>query len=307
MRGQIRKFLPGTWEHIYRRSCDGGLLFYSVRDRLVYFSIASVVAKKYQIEVMGLCLMIDHIHELIRSEHEQDRICYERDTNAWFAKAWNESCGRKGPVFETYGSAWKRGEKQLRTAFAYLANNGPERKLTKRAEDYQWNFLAYAVSDHPFSCPLSSSRPSAHLRWAIEYVDSLARSGRPLTYPLLDRMFDNLNEMEQLQLTDHIVCAYNVIDYQVSISLYGSYETLLQAVNSNTGAEYEIKESFCGVSDREYLPMLSVMEKKFPSDPKAFLGWDVERRLQLLPVLRNVSYARTEQISKFLHLKLRRM
>ena len=307
MRGQIRKFIPGAWEHIYRRSCDGGLLFYSVHDRLVYFSIVSVVARKYQIDVMGLCLMVDHIHELVRAAHEQDRICYERETHAWFAKAWNASCGRKGPVFETYGSALKQREKQLRTAFAYLANNGPERKLTKRAEDYQWNFLAYAVSDHPFSSPLSSGRPSAHLRWAIEYVDSLARTGRPLTYPLLGHLFDGLSEKEQFQLTDRIICAYNVIDYQASIRLYGSYESMLLAVNSNTGAEYDIKESFCGVSDRDYGPMFSVMEKQYPSNPKAFLAMDTAHRQQLFPVLREASYARSGQIAKFLHLELRRM
>lgn len=306
MKGQTRTFIPGTWEHIYKRSADGGLLFYSVRDRLVYFTIFALAAKRYHIEVMALCLMFDHIHEMLRARYSSDRKRFEQYCNSVFSREWNESAERNGPVFESYGSAPKKGEKYQRNCFAYIQNNGPERKLCRRAEDYQWNFLAYATSRHPFSEPVRRHHISRALEKSLDRVSSLHRCGRYLGYRVLESLSDGLNPIEIKQLTDHIISTYNVIDYQASISLYGDYETLLTAINSNTGAEHDIREKQVGVTDKDYLSMISLVHRAHPelSDIKRILTWDTDRRMELFQLIRKHTYATGAQIAKFLHLKL---
>ena len=89
-----------------------------------------------------------------------------------FVKEYNRYHNRVGPLFsECFGSAPKAGLKLLRTAIAYLFNNPVERLLCKRAQEYRWNFLAYAASDNPFSDPLVLKKASRRLRRALKEVD----------------------------------------------------------------------------------------------------------------------------------------
>ena len=67
MKGRYRVFKAGALHHIYQRTYDGYLIFYSVRDFLVFFTLLCTTARKYKITVLGLCLMYDHIHVLVKA------------------------------------------------------------------------------------------------------------------------------------------------------------------------------------------------------------------------------------------------
>ena len=60
-----RRFLEEEVSHTYQRIRHGFNVFYEVEDYLVYYTMFSVMSKRYDIIVYGLCLMIDHIHSLI--------------------------------------------------------------------------------------------------------------------------------------------------------------------------------------------------------------------------------------------------
>jgi len=59
---------------------------------------------------------------------------------------------------------------------------------------------------------------------------------------MLKHLFQLLNKREALQLRDLILRSYNPINYDLIISLYGSLKNAMIAINSNTGAEYDIQE-----------------------------------------------------------------
>ena len=226
-----RIFYKDTLTHCYQRTADGGLLFYSHSDYLVYFTIYCVKARKYGISVLELCQMPDHVHDSIIAHCQSQIENFKRETNCGFSREWNERCKTKGPVMESpFGSAPKLGDKKARTNLIYVGNNPVERKMVQQAEEYRWNYLAYAVSKHPFSEKLVIRRSRWPLQKAVKEVKRQFRNGMPVNYAMHQRLYAPLNKGERLQLTDFIISTYNVIDYKRAIQLFGSYEKMISAM-----------------------------------------------------------------------------
>ncbi len=245
----------GAVGHIYQRARSGFVVFYSVKDSLVFFTIFSFTATKYKIRVLGLCLMYNHIHVLIEAENHEIVARFVQEFSSKFSKAYNARHALKGRLFTTFGLSNKRGDKQIRTSLAYLYNNPVEDRICKRAEEWNWSFLAYADSDHPYSEKLVLREASVGMRKAARTVRTLHAHQRPLTYEVLDNLFKPLNINEKMQLIDFIVREYSVIDFKKAISYYGSYRNMLTAFSSNTGSEYDIREPHDPYSGAAYRNM----------------------------------------------------
>lgn len=251
----------GIFYHCYQRPKDRGVIFYTVADHLLYFTIFCVVIPKYSVTVLKLVQMPDHLHHsMIENEYGQLGACLDLVTSL-FVREYNKAHGRKGPMFDTpFGRAPKKTDKSIRTNLTYLDNNPVERKLVELAEDYRWNYLAYAVSDHPFSPKILLRKASMPLRRALKMVKARHSKGRYLTGALLRRLFDSLpNRTECEQLTDYIIGTYSVIDHRAATSYFKSFENELITAHANTGSEYDIKEHFIGRSDACYVKMTRVL------------------------------------------------
>ena len=248
-----RFFITGALNHCYQNTHGGYLLFYNTSDYLVYFTILCTCAKDEGIRVISVCQMPDHTHcgAICKAKDKLSRF-YLR-VNSLFSRSDARINHRSGHLFNSpFGSAPKTDSKKVRTNLIYIGNNPVERKLTKRAIDYRWNYLAYYQNDHPFSEKLVIRRASAPMKRAVRAIKNLHRQNRPVTYELLQRLFSTLERREGLQLIDFIITTYNVIDYQYSINIFGSFEKMLLAMDSTTGNEYDIKEVFAGKSDKCY-------------------------------------------------------
>lgn len=57
MKTSQRRFSKGALNHVYQRTLNGFLIFYSVSDFLVYFTILCVVASKYHVRILMVSLM----------------------------------------------------------------------------------------------------------------------------------------------------------------------------------------------------------------------------------------------------------
>lgn len=244
-----RKVYRGVLNHCYQRTVDRIVLFYTVSDYLLYFTIFCITVSQYRVRILKLVLMPDHIHQAVIEEKGGEMSRFERDCHKRFAREYNKLCSRSGPLFEHhYGSAPKYENKRARSSLIYLDNNPVERKLAVRAEEYQWSFLAYANSDHPFSEKILLRKASPALRRALKEVRALHKAGRFLPYAMLQRLFKSLrDDCERKQLTDFIIVTYSVIDHKGAIQYFGSFEDELTAAHATSGSEYDIKESFDGV------------------------------------------------------------
>lgn len=295
----------GIFYHCYQRPKDRGVIFYTVADHLLYFTIFCVVIPKYSVTVLKLVQMPDHLHHsMIENEYGQLGACLDLVTSL-FVREYNKAHGRKGPMFDTpFGRAPKKTDKSIRTNLTYLDNNPVERKLVELAEDYRWNYLAYAVSDHPFSPKILLRKASMPLRRALKMVKARHSKGRYLTGALLRRLFDSLpNRTECEQLTDYIIGTYSVIDHRAATSYFKSFENELITAHANTGSEYDIKEHFIGRSDACYVKMTRVLlASGLVKDIHDIYSLTPEEKHKAFRYLNSRIDAPGKQIAAFLHI-----
>ena len=138
---------------------------------------------------------------------------------------------------------------------------------------------------------------------AKKEVSNCFENGWYLRYAQIRRMFKKLNDEEKEILTDFIITTYSQFDYQRLISYYGTYETMVLAVNSVTGSEYDIKETYYPHSDTTYEELAECV--------RSIEGYEVVRAVTVLPMEKKISMAERLQqntsasilqIRKFLHM-----
>lgn len=304
MKGYNRKCYAGILNHCYQRPRNGEVLFYSVSDYLVFFTIFCVAARKRGMKVLALSLMPDHVHHSTIADQKKDLSSFVRDYTSEFVREYNVLCRRKGPLFQTpFGSAPKIGDKKARSNLIYVGNNPSERKLCSKAEDYRWTFLAYAESCHPFSEKLVLSRARTAMRRAVAAVSAQFRSGRAMTYKLLQRLFKTLENNEKEQLVDYIISLYNVIDYKEAIRFFDTYEDMIHSMHATTGSEHDINEIFVGKSDAVYSKFTRILFRDLHlKDIHDVFKLSEEKRSQLAQHLQAQTGAPAKQINKYLHL-----
>ena len=298
-------YQKGAVGHIFQRARSGFVVFYSVKDSLVFFTIFSLTAAKHRIRVLGLCLMYNHIHVLVEAEDHKTIARFMQELCSKFSKTYNIRHGLKGSLLSTYGLSNKRGGKQARTSLAYLYNNPVEDRICKRAEDWRWNFLVYAESDHPYSDKLIPREASVSMRKALSRVKMLHAHSRPLSYEVLDDLFLSLNVSEKKQLIDFIVREYSVIDFKRVISYYGSYRNMLTAFSSNTGSEYDIREERHHNPDTSYGQMMNyVVRYDYVTRAKDVILLPIKEKNVLMRILVRDTMADEWQALKFLGMDL---
>lgn len=299
-----RKFQAYEVMHIYQRTVSGFNIFYSAEDFLVFYTIISVYARRYDIVLLGLCQMIDHIHLLGSSCKLSSMSCFISASLSQFVQEFNRKTGRKGKLFEKeYGSAIKKETKKIRSAIAYLFNNPVEKRLCSRAEEYRWNYLKYYKEP-----PLKSFRQcSSRLRKSIRIVQERFRSNQYLKYNLIDKIFNGLDKEEREHLIDFIIKLYFPFDVKKVISYYRSYEDMLIAVNSNTGNEHDIHEHYYGRTDVAYKEIMKFLKNSGLTDLKTVITMSMEEKRKLASILKSRTSATYTQINKFLHLEQKQL
>ena len=299
-----RKVYADEVHHVYQRTLHGELIFYSVHDYLVFFTIYCTQARKRGIEVLALCPMVDHIHFVLQVENAKQLSGFTQCYAHLFAWEWNRRRQRKGSLFRhRYGSAAKRSNKQVRTTLAYCNNNPVERKLAGKAEDYRWTFLAYYDNRNPYSPPLNPSRAGGKLRRILKEVNLCFEMGYHLRYRQLERWEKQLTAPEWQQLTDYIIGLWNVIDYEEAVSYYGSLENMLRAFHDNTGSEYEIREDRDSDSDAVYADCTRLLlSEKLVERIGDLPALPHGRKEELYRLLLQRTSARPRQLRKYLHL-----
>lgn len=303
MRGHRRKYNGEAFEHVFQRAKQYRVVFYSSEDRLVFYTIFSIMAWRYGVSVLALALMYNHYHTLFKSVLPKVRALFIGTVTSTYAKAFNRDSGHKGALFEkAYGNALKLGEKKVRTTVSYCYNNSSEKRLVVRAEQDRWNFLAYIDNDHPFSEPIILEKASARLRAALKEVDAHVADHAYLRYGCIRRLFGGLSAREKEQLTDYIISRYLPIDKELLLSFYKDYDSMVMAINSNTGSEYDIREEYRNDSDEPYTQMIKMLSaSSFASNPHRILSASPEKKARIASVLRRTTSAQEYQIGRFLH------
>lgn len=303
-----RRFIPGECMHVYQRTIGGFNIFYDREDFIVFYTIFAVVARAYDIVVLELCMMIDHVHMLLSSESMEEISGFVRHYTSLFVRVYNDAIGRKGPLFhKSFGSAPKKGSKKIRSTIVYIGNNPVEKSLSSSAEKYRWNFLAYIGNAHPFSEQKPLSECSVRLRNAMKEVKKSSDAGNFLSYAQTRRMFRKLSAGECEILTDYIIMVYYPFDNDLLLSFYESKEDMMHAMKSTAGSDYDIKEMYNSGTDLIYQDMLEVVDDLMAGPLRTVTIMPADMKFELAGHLKSRTNASDVQISKFLHMKIRRV
>ena len=303
----IRKLSRSGYLHICQKSADNGIIFYVIEDFLVFLTILSVKAIACGVIIYAVAIMFNHLHigGIFNSKGTPSHVM--NASTSVFARLYNAHYGLEGKLFKKpFRSAPKVNDKKIRDNLFYIWNNPKEKKAVKYAEDYRWNFLKYMESDHPFSSPVVASTASDHLLRLMRKVVAMHNSGKYLGYDFCDGDYELLSKEERMQLIDFIVVTYNVVQRDVIMEKFGTYESLILAVNSVTGSEYDLADDDDEEDYRHYLKMISIARRE---------GIDIDRvrfskeyndghkaeLMRLRRAFRSESEASEYEINKFLH------
>lgn len=306
MPSKVRKFYSGIVIHCYQRMKDGFLQFYNFIDYLVFFTILCVLAPRYGIIILSFCEMPDHTHGSFIATRLRDLSRCLGELSRYFCRYGQAAPCRGGRLFTSrYGSAVKYGDKKARTNLVYIGNNPVERHLVEHAEEYRWNYLAYAKSNHPFSEEYIVRKASISMKKAMAEVEYSHDCGKPLSYVMLRRLFRPLDKKERQQLIDYIITTYSVIDYDAAIRFFDSYDDMIGAMHYNTGSEYDINEIFIGRSDTCYSQITDWLMKNLAlKDVHDVFLLSEDERTDILMRIHKALGIDPVQIAKYLRLKI---
>ncbi len=299
-RRQMKMRTGGEVVHSYNRQCVGNIVFCSDIDRLVFFTMFCTYAKKLDIKILGLSIMLNHVHNLTRPAAKKQLSMFMDMVLSTFSRQFNKDRGRHGSVWHPrFGRAVKHDDKDVRQSIIYLADNQMEKKHCKRVRETRWNFMAYAKRRHPFSKKLSMTKMSPCLHDAVRAVDFEYDLGNYLNYSTLRRIFKGLVPAETQQLIDYIIVKYNVIDYQEAGKYFGGVEMMLKAMNRTIAHEYDIKELMDGPDDRPYFKMISSFGE---AETAKFLVLSVEKKIEIAEMILKKALAPKYHICRLLWL-----
>ena len=300
-----RRFYRGVTNHVYQRTVDGMHLFYSIEDCLVFFTIFSVCVQSDEVQVFEACLMHNHVHFLAKTETVQQLSRFIDHYTSWFVHEYNTFAGRKGRLFQkNFGSAPKWEDKKLRSAIIYVGNNPVEKHFCKRAIEYRWNFLAYKECPYPFSEKLIKRNASRKLNKALKEVDTMVKLNLPLKYAQLIRMTQDLSDKEMEQFVDYVIYAYSPFDYEELTSHFKSFESMLEAMDSTTGDDFDIRESRDNFSLDAFNEMIRYMQKSMKRyEIRKITTLPIEKKMEIYHDLHSHTSASVQQICNFLHIK----
>jgi len=300
-RKKLSNVNPGVNIHIYQRAVDCGVIFYDVIDRLVYYTIAAVMSKKHSVTVEAASIMFTHIHQSVCVDSVETLSFYLHDTGTVFSRLFNRRYGRAGKLIQFHsGRAKKSSSKSIRTNLIYVFNNHVEKGLCKKAVEERWSFLAYSLSNHPFSAEIAPNSCSRNLKKAMRVVYRKSRKNKNLTYKDLKFLFSLLDENETEQFVDYVISQYSWIAFHSAARHFNSLEKMLVAIDSTTGSEYAIKEDKSPGSDMAYKSLIDFARKNNILD-KIFTMSPDEQAYYSNKMFRTVA-ASQWQIKKFLHI-----
>lgn len=286
--------------HVYQRALDKGVIFYTVEDRLVYYTLAAVKAKRHHIRVYAGSIMFTHAHHSVEAASWDPVANYLRDTGSSFVRLYNKRHSRKGQFLERHpGHDPKYSSKDKKSNLIYVFNNHVEKKLCKRALDERWSLLAYAFSDHPFSAEIDFQRASRVLLKAVRLVNRRVRKLQGLEYRDLDKILPNLKEEEREQFIDYVISRYAWIDFSGLVKMFGSLESSIIAIDSTTGGEYNVKEDFTHFPDMPYLELINLAESR--NLLTRIFSMNPSEKANIILWARRYTSANNLHLSKFFH------
>lgn len=269
-----RNFHPNGLQHLYQISADRSLIFCTLADKMLLFTLICQKASHYNLRITQICIMYNHFHIQASCSCIKQMVEF-MDAVTWsFATIYNHHFGLKGQVFHRpFGSAPKVKPQKISGNMIYIANNPVVKLAVSDAWNYKWNFLRYSPtlvkstdqivftpeSKHPFSTEFDPLKASRDMLYMAKVARARYDDDKIIDYRFFESPhYASLTDDEKNQLTDLIISLYNVIDYQPILQKYGSMDTFCKVLKQVEGNEYDLNDDWESENYRHYDQMIDI-------------------------------------------------
>jgi putative transposase len=189
-----RVVAPGIPHHITQRGNARRFILEREAERSVYLDLLQQSMQRHGVELIGYCLMSNHIH-LVAVPHHMEALARSlKETHGRFASYWNAINHSSGHVWQGRYYSCPLDERHLWEALRYTERNPVRASLVIRASDWPWSSAAVHCGAAPAVPWLDTDRWQrrwstadwrAHLETTqeeanLQAVRNSTYSGRPL-------------------------------------------------------------------------------------------------------------------------------
>ena len=140
------KFEKGRHYHITNRGLAKKNIFLEDDDYKWFLDKMFHFRRKYDIEIIGYCLMPNHFHLVIRPNKNAGGIKFMKALQASHSVRFNSKWNRKGQLFEgRYHLEPIKDQRHLINTIKYIINNPVKAGLVKKPED--WPYLSFNLPE----------------------------------------------------------------------------------------------------------------------------------------------------------------
>lgn len=125
--------------HITQRGVDRVATFTDDSDRLTWVALLRDHLQEAGVQLLGWCLMTNHIHLVAVPEREDGLSVLSRRVNGRYAQYYNVHRQRSGHLWQNRFFACALGPAHLWTVLAYVDLNPVRAAMVKQAGDYRWS------------------------------------------------------------------------------------------------------------------------------------------------------------------------
>ena len=137
-----RIVIPGCPHHITQRGNNRDDVFFVDDDRRTYLEMLADEAERFGLEVLGYCLMTNHVH-LVAAPGSAESLARAVGRTHWrYTRYANRLQGRSGHLWQNRFYSCALDEEHFWRALAYVERNPVRAKLVRRPWRWPWSSAA---------------------------------------------------------------------------------------------------------------------------------------------------------------------
>jgi putative transposase len=134
-----RVVIAGCAHHVTQRGNNNEDVFFVEPDRRAYLSILKEQAERFELSVLGYCLMPNHLHLIVVPRGEESLAKAVGGTNLRYARHVNRVHGRSGHLWQNRFFSCALGPGHVLAAVRHVERAPLRARLVRRAWRYPWS------------------------------------------------------------------------------------------------------------------------------------------------------------------------
>jgi putative transposase len=142
-----RVVVPDALHHVTQRGNNRQDVYLTDGDREFYLGLLRQRSRRHGLEVLGYCLMTNHVHLLVRPQTAESLALTLGRTHFIYAQRFNAEHSRSGHLWQARFYSCPAEDGALFTIMRYVEQNPVRAGIVGRAWEYPWSSAAAHVGE----------------------------------------------------------------------------------------------------------------------------------------------------------------